>query len=194
MNEFSNRQGGNSEATQGLSQQMGNIVRAFTQVTLKENISLKTFQNTARSTFGTLSGVSVWVDNAGILRTDLRQLTTLLISVITEDEVENLREKTLMFREVLSIDFDMSIQLSNKPLKRPMLEVWTTTKQSEVWVDPTIIPKSDDDAIFYVPYDYCLQKKPIIFSNRRFVNRPEILVWSEPIDTGCIPYMEYKTT
>jgi len=192
MSEQTNRESGNSERNHMQFRTADDIVKTLNQLSLEENISLKTFRNTARSTFDINSGVSVWVDNIDILRSDLRDFKEIVVSVLSEEPIEGLKDKTILFREVLSIDFNADIRLTNKALKRPMMEVWTSTAKEDVWVDKTILPHCDEETVFYIPYDYYLLKKPIIFSDKRFANRPEIISPTAKIDERFIPYVEYK--
>ena len=192
MSELTNRDGGNSESLGVKYRTVDDIVKTLNQVTLEDNISLQTFRNTAKSTFGLDSGISIWVDNTDILRSDLRDFDEIVISVLAEKPFEGLKDKTIEFREILSIDFSADIKLTNKALRRPMMEVWTSTPDCDIWLDKSILPQCDEETTFYIPYDYYLLKKPIIFSDKRFVKRPEILVINTSLDSGYIPYFEHK--
>ena len=169
--------------------ELSDITKTVNQTSLEENVSLTLFRNTAKSTFGDDAQISIWVNTIDILRSDISNIDKLIVAVIPEKRVDDLKEKTIMFREIINIDYDVDIRLTNKPLKIPMLEVWTSTQETDVWIDPKIVP-CHKEATFFVPFDYDIVKQPIIFSNEQFNNKNIFKVGFE-IASTYLPYVKW---
>lgn len=131
------------------------------------NVFLRTFLNTASSTFDNQSEISIWTSNPDVLCTDLRDMDKLILSILTTDESDsNLFQKRInIFKDVLSVDFKTDFRVTNTALKIPMLELWSTTQLKHVWIDKTVFNfvKEDKGKTILIPYDYFLFDKPILF-------------------------------
>ena len=167
---------------------------------LSNNSLLKTFINTASSTFDSDMEISIWTSNPDILFSDMRDIDKLVLSVVTDETVDNdyLSRKINIFKEVLSIDFNTDFRITTTPLKIPMVELWSTTKLKDVWVDLTKfnVSKEDLGKTIYVPYDYYLFDNPIIFADKSMefsqtINNT-IKVSNVNSISRVLPYLEFK--
>lgn len=177
-----------------------NAIKSMSVLELSNNSLLKTFINTASSTFDSDMEISIWTSNPDILFSDMRNVDKLVLSVATDETVDNdyLSRKINIFKEVLSIDFNTDFRITTTPLKIPMVELWSTTKLKDVWVDLTKFNVSAEDIgkTIYVPYDYYLFDNPIIFVDKsvefnKAINNT-IKVSNINSISRVLPYLEFK--
>lgn len=140
-------------------------VFAMNKLALENNVSLQTFINTAKNSFNVNSEISVWVNDLSMLTHDLRYLKKLTVAVVDAGKCEELKEQTRMFKSVLGIDFEVDFRITNTALKIDMIEVWTNTKESDVWVDKVPSSNVSPGQVLYIPYDYYLMPNPVIFTD-----------------------------
>ena len=177
-----------------------NAIKSMSVLELSNNSLLRTFINTASSTFDSDKEISIWTSNSDILFSDIRNLDKLVLSIIADELVdkEYLENKIKLFKDVLSIDFNTDFRITTTPLNLPMIEIWSTTKSKDVWVDTTIfnISKEDLGKTVYIPYDYYLFNKPILFTdkNMHFVEPIDNTIKVSNVNTisQVLPYIEFK--
>lgn len=167
---------------------------------LSSNVFLRTFLNTASSTFDTDSEISIWTSNSDILFSDIRDLEKLVLSIRTDEESQKdtLNKRIDMFKDVLSIDFNTDFRVTTAALKIPMIELWSTTESRDVWIDRTVFNFSKEDAgkTLLIPYDYYLFENPVLFISNDVELVTEldnvIKVNNVAVVPGILPYIEYK--
>lgn len=165
------------------------------KLSLVGNTSLQTFINTAKNSFDSRKEVSVWIDNIDSLFYDMRDAKKIVVAIIDGgDSYEELKDRAKIFESMLEIDFDVDFRVSTTPLKLKMIEVWSTTRKSDVFVDLSF-DKEDLGKTIYVPFDYYLLKKPIIFLDKETVltnNELQTVAVDNP-EQLCevLPYYKY---
>jgi hypothetical protein len=175
-------------------QNLSSAIDVMNKLSLADNISLHAFINTANSTFDSASEISVWINDMTAITHDMRYLKKLVVCVVDAGESKTLREQTELFKNMLSIDFEVDMRITNTALKLDMIEVWTTTKVSDVWIDKLNISAPIDKPL-YVPYDYYLFEKPVIFTDIQTASQTEasnIIGLENPESVmGTLPYIKY---
>lgn len=142
-------------------------VRVLNNMSLDSNMFLRTFVNTASSTFDPKLEVSIWTSTLDVLSYDIKSLDKLILSIRSsnDDGTGLLSERIKIFKDMLSIDFDIDLRITKDNLNIPMVELWTSTEEHLVWVDRTEFNFSKEDAgkRICIPYDYFMVHKPILF-------------------------------
>lgn len=177
----------------------GEAIKVMGTLELSNNSFLRTFLNTASSTFDTNLEISIWTSNPDILFSDLRDLEKLVLSISLTDETvkDKVEKQTRIFKDVLSIDFKTDFRITYTPLKIPMIEMWSSTKLKDVWVDRAKFDfdKDDKGKTVYLPYDYYLYEKPVIFVGRDselITNIGNVIKVENPhMVSKTLPYIEY---
>lgn len=174
-------------------------IKVMGTLELSNNSFLRTFLNTASSTFDTNLEISMWTSNPDILFSDLRNLDKLVLSIssLDKDVKEQLERQVRIFKDVLSIDFKTDFRITYTPLKIPMVELWSSTKLKDVWIDRTKFNFNEEDKgkVIYLPYDYYLYERPIIFvggDTELITEFKDIIKVENPYSVGkTLPYIEY---
>lgn len=176
-----------------------NAVDIMRALELSNNSFLRTFLNTASSTFDSNLELSIWTSNPNILFKDLRNLDKLILSISSLDKSDRelIDKRIEVFKEVLSVDFNTDFRITYTPLKIPMMELWSNTRLGDVWVDRAKFNFNPEDAgkVIFIPYDYYLYESPIIFmdgktelltdiGNTIKVSKPQVIA-------RTLPYIEY---
>lgn len=177
-----------------------NAIKSMSVLELSNNSLLRTFINTATSTFDSDKEISIWTSNPDILFSDMRDIDKLVLSIIADEsvDVEYMNKKISIFKDVLSIDFNTDFRITTTPLKLPMVELWSTTKLKDVWIDTTKfnINEKDLGKTIYIPYDYYLFDNPMLFADKSVefyqpVNNT-IKVSNVNSISRVLPYIEFK--
>lgn len=141
--------------------------RALNNISVEGNMFLRTFVNTALSTFDAKSEISIWTSTLDVLFYDIKSLDKLVLSVRSSGTLDKdtLSERIKIFKDMLSIDFDTDLRITSQNLNIPMVELWSTTKEQTVWIDKSEFNFSIEDKgkTVCIPYDYFMVHKPILF-------------------------------
>lgn len=176
-----------------------NAIRVLNNMSLHNNMFLRTFVNTALSTFDSKMEVSIWTSTFDILSYDVNSLDKLVLSVVSTGLTDKsaLYERVKIFKEMLLIDFDIDLRITQDKLKIPMVELWSSTKETTVWVDKTEFnfSKKDKGKSVCIPYDYFLFSKPVLFVKSDIeltdFNGEVIQVDNTNDIVNTLPYVDY---
>ena len=169
------------------------ISELLMNIDLEGNYYLGLLINTAESVFGGIPNTSVWCSNADILTKDMKFIDKIVLSIVTETKGVDLKSKIKSYRDILSIDLSQKIVTTSTPLRIPMLELWTNSDYDDYWLDKDILPVTDERT-WFIPHDYYMFKKPILFTNKVCTGIDNVIPTGTVISDSILPYHQFVYT